>query len=982
MIRKLFRSDSWRPRRADTAALACIGLFFIAFFPQALFGGKYLLAGDAFFYNYPLRTVAWQMIRHGQLPLWTPYVMSGYPLLSMAQVGLGYPLTWGYLFLPGYVAEQIYVLAPFLLVPAFTYAYLREVGHTPLASLLGALVFGYGGMMASPLANNGLMPNAVMWLPLFLIAIEWSQRRPFVPCLLLATGAYTMSVLSGLGQGFVYVGLLAGAYAIFLVLTTERAAEAGKLTWQARLMRVPSWRPLFVAGGSALLAAGVAAFQIMETARAVRRSVRNALSYELFTQGSFPRGMLWRSFTTPLFYVIDMHAAVPPLAAALTLTAVYAHTRRRIGRDLRVFFWLGVSVVAGVFMLGSSTPLYRVIYYVPLLNLFRVPSRHTFEWTFAAGVLAAYGWDGLAPVLRRWRGASARKQQSTLYVALALLAASVIVGTLWWLKSQTLQMGAPGWPHSPTIYRLWKGAFVLLTAVVLWRASLIEATRVRTVLLTATILLLCFVEPSLLVARWWGGVGFPASRFTQRTEATRFLRQYPSAENRIYTRVALMSEQFGDPPRFDSANLSAVYGLHNVAGYEPLIFERYSRALGGVGLDAVDTVTAGTPDASLFTARSHVLDILNTTFVISYPNLATAPGAFPAALAETDVIGEVLPQTTKTLVVQPTEADALQFVTSLSNSTSEPNGHVVAQVRVFTADGKMIERELQAGRDTAEWAHERPDVRPYVKHKLAIPFDTVRVGGVNGYTAYRYKALVKLDAEVSVIRLEISNISQLARLAVYSGALLDSRTQHIVPLSVPYSDKWQPVYEQHEILSLRNQRALPRAWLVAEAEAVDSEVALNRIRGESAQAFDPRRTALLEVRPQELPQLPGGLVAPESSARVAAYEPNRLTIETSAPTATVLVVSEIFYPGWEATVDGQRAQIHLADYLLRGIALPPGHHRVEMRYTAPAARIGAIISGSTLLFLGALFIYWRYTAHASRKVGIVSQSSNLTSGKT
>jgi hypothetical protein len=356
-----------------------------------------------------------------------------------------------------------------------------------------------------------------------------------------------------------------------------------------------------------------------------------------------------------------------------------------------------------------------------------------------------------------------------------------------------------------------------------------------------------------------------------------------------------------------------------------------------------------------------VLDILNTTFVISYPNLAAAPGALPAprAFAETEVIGEVLPQTTKTLVVQPTDAEALQFVTSLSNATSESNGQVVARVRIFTADGKMIERELQAGRDTAEWSHERPDVRRYVKHKLAIPFDTVRVGGVTGYDAYRYKTLVKFDAAVSVIRVEISNVSRVARLAVYNGSLLHSGRQHTVPLSVPYSYTWKPVYEQHEILILQNQRALPRAWLVAQAEAVDGDEALSRIRGENAQAFDPRRTALLEVRPEELPQLPGGLVAPESSARVAAYEPNRLVIETSAPTATVLVVSEIFYPGWEATVDGQRAQIHLADYLLRGIALPSGQHRVEMRYTAPAARNGAVISALTLCLLAGLVDYAR-----------------------
>ncbi|MFL6210541.1 MAG: hypothetical protein ACJ74W_16925, partial [Pyrinomonadaceae bacterium] len=312
LVRRLLTLTWWQARWQDMAALAALGLFFIAFFPQALFGGKYLLAGDPLFYSYPMHVVAWRMLRRGIWPLWSPYTLSGYPLLSMTQLGLGYPLTWGHLFLPGHVAEQVYVLAPFLLVPVFTYLYVRQLGRSPLAALLAGLSFGYGGMMASPLGNSGMMTNTVAWLPLFLLAIERARTRRFLPALLLATGAYTMSVLNGFGQGFVYVGLLAVAYAVFVVLTTERSRGAQSL--RSRLANLQQWRPLFVACGAGLLAAGVAAFQILETARVVRRSVRRTLSYELFTQGSFSPADLWRSFTTPLFYVIDMDAYVPPLA--------------------------------------------------------------------------------------------------------------------------------------------------------------------------------------------------------------------------------------------------------------------------------------------------------------------------------------------------------------------------------------------------------------------------------------------------------------------------------------------------------------------------------------------------------------------------------------------------------------------------------------------------------------------------------------------
>src|SRR5690349_18670760 len=116
--------------RAESFYWLLIPVFFILFFWPATLAGLFFVGGDALVYSYPLRTAMWEMIRHGQLPLWTPTLLSGYPLLSMAQLGLGYPLTWFYLVLPGYAAEQIYVLAPFLLAPIFTYAYTRQIGRS------------------------------------------------------------------------------------------------------------------------------------------------------------------------------------------------------------------------------------------------------------------------------------------------------------------------------------------------------------------------------------------------------------------------------------------------------------------------------------------------------------------------------------------------------------------------------------------------------------------------------------------------------------------------------------------------------------------------------------------------------------------------------------------------------------------------------------------------------------------------------------
>jgi hypothetical protein len=211
-----------------------------------------------------------------------------------------------------------------------------------------------------------------------------------------------------------------------------------------------------------------------------------------------------------------------------------------------------------------------------------------------------------------------------------------------------------------------------------------------------------------------------------------------------------------------------------------------------------------------------------------------------------------------------------------------------------------------------------------------------------------------------ITKIEIQNISQKTSLALWQATLFGSQTSLSNALSVDtQSDFWTLVYDKDQVQIHQNSRALPRAWLVADAEAVDGEEAFRRISGKSAIEFNPLRTVLLEVAPQELPSLPRSDLPVDCEARIVSYESNQLAVETKASVPTVLILSEIFYPGWEATVDGGETPILLADYLLRGIALPAGQHRIEMSYRAPAARLGAVISVITLVLLIGLSFYSR-----------------------
>ncbi len=901
------------------------------------------------------------MIRHGELPLWTPYVLSGYPLLSMSQVATGYPLTWGYLFISGPWAEQLYVLAPFLLAPAFTYAYARELERSRLAALLAGLAFGYGGMMCGAIANSGMLTNGLMWTPLVLLFIDRARQRSLAYCLLWTSVAYSMSVLAGHGQSYVYVGLAALSYGLFLSLTLIfEARQSGKQAW----ITWSNLRPLLVTLGALGLSAGVAAFQVLEALRAARRSVRSGLSYEAFGDGSFTPREALLSIGAPIYHYIDTSAYLTPLVLALAVTAVVCAWLGRGTRDPRIWFWLAVAVVGFVLMLGAHTPVYRIVYHVPVLNSFRVPSRHTFEWTLAISMLSAFGWDFVANYFERRRATTSRKLENVMVLLLFLIAG--VVGLLWWRATYTPPVPNPSiYTGLPEVsYWLWKLAFTVVVFALAWLCLRLTAPKQRAVLLASVVLLACFVEPSATVACWWAErLSLNASRLQIVSPTTRYLQQFSPEQNRVYSRAGLYAEEFNSQPRLEAPNLPALYGLHNVAGMGPLIFERYSRALGGVGPDSV-TPRAGFPaNDDLFSARSHVLDLLNTTHVVSFANLKTFEDPLTykdgIGLSTTNLNTNLAPGAVIHLTGAIRPSDYLAVVTALANSASEPQGATVARIRLYTLDGRTLELSLRAGLDTSEWAHERADIRTKIKHGLAPIFEQRPGDSANSFPSYRYWVRLPLSALERIKQVEITNLSSDATLSLSHATLYNSSTGISTPLSSDSrSEFWKTVYDQAQVQVLENTRAQPRAWLVTEAEAVRAEEALRRIRGESAQEFDPQRTALLEVRPADLPQLPGK-VAAEKRVFITSYSGTRLTMETDSSTPTVLVVSEIFYPGWVATVDGRQTEILLTDYLLRGLSLPAGQHKIEMRYTATAARTGAIISVCALLVLCGLFAHQR-----------------------
>jgi hypothetical protein len=150
------------------------------------------------------------------------------------------------------------------------------------------------------------------------------------------------------------------------------------------------------------------------------------------------------------------------------------------------------------------------------------------------------------------------------------------------------------------------------------------------------------------------------------------------------------------------------------------------------------------------------------------------------------------------------------------------------------------------------------------------------------------------------------------------------------------------VYEGENSYVYENPYARPRVWLTSGYRVMGHKEALGAI---TRQDFDPAATAILEKEPAVVPESAEG-----SSADIVSYGLNSITVRAVIKRPCIMVLSEIDYPDWIATVGGTEREIYTADYCLRAVALEAGEHEVVFEYRSPMIRKSLVMSIASLVF--------------------------------
>ena len=165
--------------------------------------------------------------------------------------------------------------------------------------------------------------------------------------------------------------------------------------------------------------------------------------------------------------------------------------------------------------------------------------------------------------------------------------------------------------------------------------------------------------------------------------------------------------------------------------------------------------------------------------------------------------------------------------------------------------------------------------------------------------------------------------------------------------------------EGGQTVPIQNPYVYGNAWLVDKLSYVNNA----NEEMDAVGKLDLRHEAVADARFKE--QLGEAVVQDTASTvQITGYEPNRLNYEVNSGKGGVLVFSEIYYPGWTATVDGEPVELGRVNYILRAMNIKPGKHQVELAFFPKTVKTTETIAYVAyvlllLLMIGMGVMYWR-----------------------
>jgi hypothetical protein len=162
----------------------------------------------------------------------------------------------------------------------------------------------------------------------------------------------------------------------------------------------------------------------------------------------------------------------------------------------------------------------------------------------------------------------------------------------------------------------------------------------------------------------------------------------------------------------------------------------------------------------------------------------------------------------------------------------------------------------------------------------------------------------------------------------------------------------------NDVVAALNSGALGHAWFVNAVKFVNGPVEeMSALTG-----FNPKDTAIVDVKFRDKIK---NYTPADSAAtiKLTAFDNDAITYQSVSNADHVAIFSEIYYKDWKAFIDGKPADIFKANYVLRGLVVPAGNHKIEFKFEPAIFHTGNTLSTIagwlvTLLLLGGIVYYF------------------------
>jgi hypothetical protein len=370
------RSEKPRTKQfADLGSLASLTLMLLWFGHEMLTQAKVPFFRDLGPYFYPIRLFLTQSLKAGELPLWDRHVAAGFPLLADFQSGAFYPPHLAFLLFAFFSAISVLFLFHYLVAATGSYFLCRHWGYPPYLSIIGAILFAFGGVVVS-LTNLLNHFQSAVWLPWVILFAGRCLRSYSWRNFLLFTAALLLQFLAGSPEFYAMSMVL-------VVLASLRLKPNSTEIW-------PYSRLTLVLLGANALVVALAMVQIAPTVELLLHSRRaqplplaEATNWSLNPLNLFNLFFLDKQVDTTIFpgmhffflnrasFFISYYLGAISLFG-LSYWILYSSSKERI-------VTIAVLVLTLVLAVGSYTPVYPfMLRSIPVMGLLRFPEKYFF----------------------------------------------------------------------------------------------------------------------------------------------------------------------------------------------------------------------------------------------------------------------------------------------------------------------------------------------------------------------------------------------------------------------------------------------------------------------------------------------------------------------------------------------------------------------------------------------------------------------------